>query len=315
MKQFVVETPKGIFSDVELIGTYRRWRDRSDWLKFERRSCVLKRNTSGDCRFSIDAAYYAVKVAKRGNDVYQSKVKRRFLGIADSLSSFNVFRMFTKRSGEARAFFVTLTWDVGYCKAEEAWQNDSDFSVSRYYNRWISGLRRRFGKVDVVRVWDSGKQGYPHPHVLVVLRYHWLPVFAHRGQNGKATWRLEETERSLVKGNWPFFVDVSSATSITHALGYMNKRAGCGTAYGDLDDHGDRTLALTWAFRKRGYGISGDLIVKHRNSNQPVSGSDAEIWSFLGVFSNWDLEVWAEGRPYWAELGPVTSSAGGAYHG
>ena len=74
-----------------------------------------------------------------------------------------------------------------------------------------------------------------------------------------------------MKGNWPFFVDVSSVTSISHAVGYMGKRAGCGTAYGDLDDHGDRTLALTWAFRKRGYGISGDLMINHRNSNPPES--------------------------------------------
>jgi hypothetical protein len=239
-----------------------------------------------------------VKVAKRGNDVYRSKVNLRFSGIADAIGRFDVFRMFSKRSGESRAFFVTLTWDVGYCKAEDAWRNDSEFSVSRFYNRWISGLRRRFGKVDVVRVWDSGKQGYPHPHVLVVIRNHWLPVFSHRAQGGKTSWRLEETERSLVKGNWPFFVDISSANSLTHAIGYMGKRAGYGTAYGDLDDHGDRTLALTWAFRKRGYGISGDLIVNNRNSNVAESRSSGDIWAFLGVFSALELGLWDEGRPF-----------------
>jgi hypothetical protein len=250
----------------------------------------------------VDASYYGVKVAKRGNDVYRAKVTRRFCGIADTIGSFDVFRLFSKRSGEARAFFVTLTWDVGYCKAEDAWRNDSEFSVSRFYNRWISGLRRRFGKVDVLRVWDSGKQGYPHPHVLLVLRNHWLPVFSHRGLDRKTTWPLEEAERSLVKGNWPFFVDVSSATSISHAVGYMGKRAGCGTAYGDLDDHGDRTLALTWAFRKRGYGISGDLMINHHNSNPPKSRSQGDIWSFLGVFPASDLGLWDEGRPFSSQL-------------
>jgi len=143
---------------VDLIDRYRRWRDRSDWLKFKGSSCVLSRDASGVCRFSVDSSYHSVKVAKPGNDVCRSKVSRRFSGIADSLRNFDIFRLFSKRSGEARAFFVTLTWDVGYCKAEDAWRNDSEFSVSKFYNRWISGLRRRFGKVDVLRVWDSGKQ-------------------------------------------------------------------------------------------------------------------------------------------------------------
>jgi len=300
---------------VDLIERYRNWRDRSDWLKFNRKSCALSRDASGVCRFSVDSSDYGLKVAKRGNDVYRWKVSRRFSGIADSLRSFDIFRLFSKRSGESRAFFVTLTWDVGYCKAEDAWRNDGEFSVSKFYNRWISGLRRRFGKVDVLRVWDSGKRGYPHPHALLVLRNHWLPVFSHRGQDGKSTWRLEEAERFLVKGNWPFFVDVSSATSISHAVGYMGKRAGCGTAYGDLNDHGDRTLALTWAFRKRGYGISGDLMINHRNSNPPESRPQGDIWSFLGVFPASDLGLWDEGRPFSSQLVGIVSQEGGGSFG
>jgi len=66
---------------------------------------------------------FAVKCAKRGNDVYRWRVYRRFKGLcswADDLVFFNPKDRGAKRT---RALWVTLTYDVKRCSFKEAWRN------------------------------------------------------------------------------------------------------------------------------------------------------------------------------------------------
>lgn len=66
---------------------------------------------------------FAVKCAKRGNDVYRFRVHRRFkdlCSISDDLVFFNPKDWGVKRT---RALWVTLTYDVKRCSFGEAWRN------------------------------------------------------------------------------------------------------------------------------------------------------------------------------------------------
>ena len=58
--------------------------------------------------------------------------------------------------------FVTLTYSRDD-RLDVVWEEvDSD------YNRWITGVRRLFGKIEVVRAWEGHSDGYPHIHCVLL---------------------------------------------------------------------------------------------------------------------------------------------------
>ncbi|MCJ7635268.1 hypothetical protein MUP77_23125, partial [Candidatus Bathyarchaeota archaeon] len=100
---------------------------------------------------------FAVKCAKRGNDVYRSRVRQRFEGLtsmADELVFFNAKDHGPKRT---RALWVTLTYDSKRCSFKEAWKN-----IGEEFNRFMSYIRKAIGKVSCCRVFESFENGYPH---------------------------------------------------------------------------------------------------------------------------------------------------------
>ena len=68
-----------------------------------------------------DFEYFAVKCSKRGNDIYRSRVSKRFNEVLFGTEDFQFFNR-KERWGKkkTRALFVTLTWDTKLCSREEA---------------------------------------------------------------------------------------------------------------------------------------------------------------------------------------------------
>jgi hypothetical protein len=237
---------------------------------------------------------YAVKCAKRGNDVYRSRVKSRFAGLKRYSENIVFFNPKSRGKKVTRALWVTLTYDTKRCLYGEAWDN-----IGAEFNRFMSYVRRKFGKVSSCRVFESFENGYPHIHCILVFSEHSFSVF--RDSKGQ----LRIREKDVIAQGWHSNVDVKGMSSIGGGLNYLKKYLLKGIDIENADSKGLKTLALCWAYRKRAFSVSGqfrqalsDLIKDLHNSNKKLvqatlSGAMLveERYFLIGFVTAMDIEV------------------------
>jgi len=209
---------------------------------------------------------FAVKCAKRGNDVYCWRVSRRFRGLcskADDLIFFNANDRGVKRT---RALWVTLTYDPKRCSFKDAWRN-----VGVEFNKFMAYIRKRFGKVSCCRVFESFENGYPHIHCILLFELAWFNVFRDR----KGQFRVHS--KKIVAKGWHSNVDVNAMSSLSGGFSYQKKYLLKNINAEKKGSKVLKTLALCWAYRKRAFSVSGlfrqllhDLIVTMHNSNRQL---------------------------------------------
>lgn len=266
--------------------------------------------------------WVAVKASKRGNDVYAKRVKERFsevMGLPD-IRFFN-YKDRSKRH-KTRALFATLEYNANELTIGVAWEQ-----VGEDYNRWVSKLRERYGSIQLLRVWEAHKSGYPHIHVIMIFEAQEFTAFHCDG-----VWRVDEKEDL----EWDHgFVDVEALSSTRGGLHYVAKYLGKLHSLGvdaQAVDGGEaggpglsclvsqasaKTLGLMWLFRKRAFSMSGGLVdeIRALHNSKPgpeywelvqvdlVGGAPAEAlkrWVLLGF---WSGELVKDGwRPWSVDL-------------
>lgn len=119
-----------------------------------------------------------------------------------------------------------------------------------------------FGKIDVVRAWESHKYGFPHIHCALMFEKTEFVTFFYNGK-----WRINQKDD--ISRNWHFgFVDVLSLSSIWEGVGYVVKyitKVHRVLIRKRVDKKHVLTLALMWIFKKRAFSVSrgfGVLIKK-----------------------------------------------------
>jgi hypothetical protein len=220
----------------------------------------------------------AVKVSKRGNDVYNWRLKKRLKRVEElpDLTFFG-WKDRSKRH-KTRALFVTLTYRRDL-RVDEAWEQ-----VGEDFNRWVSLVKKRFGKVKIIRVWQAQRDGTPHIHAICVFEEQEFNAFSSNG-----IWRVQEKRSLEWEHGW---TDVEALSSLRGGIRYLmkyltklheigvygspqiDKIPSHSTLSGLADQATATTLSLMWIFRKRGFSVSGgllDLITRMHNSNQIVS--------------------------------------------
>jgi len=144
---------------------------------------------------------------------------------------------------------VTFTYDTKLKNKIDAWRD-----ISAEYNRAITRLRQKFGKISVLRVWESFRNGYPHIHAILLFDDKRFNVFEHWTTSNKSTFRIQEkAEFSKV---WHSNVDVLAVSSIKGVVGYLVKylkKVHSGESKHDL------TLASLWINHKQSFAISGNF--------------------------------------------------------
>lgn len=209
---------------------------------------------------------YAVKCAKRGNDVYRSRVESRFRGVRRYSEDIVFFNSKDRGKKETRALWVTLTYDTKRCLYGEAWEK-----IGVEFNGFMSYLRRNFGKISSCRVFEAFENGHPHIHCILIFKEHSFSVF----RDSKGQFRIREKE--VIAQGWHSNVDVKAMSSIGGGLSYLKKYLLKGIDVEKADSKGLKTLALCWAYRKRAFSVSGqfrkaltDLIMYLHNSNKKL---------------------------------------------
>lgn len=159
--------PEGIgdvyAEDVDVIEEkYQEWREFTEYV-------VVRR----------DDEFLCIEARKRGNDKYNRLLQFKISELTKYLK---------RRS--LSALSITLTNDPGrysghpYEDRFYAWQE-----LGKRFNRFMSWIRRRYGKVYFFRVWESFTNGYPHVHLLLFSeRKFYIPQYKMCKIWGAHTW-------------------------------------------------------------------------------------------------------------------------------
>jgi len=230
---------RGVISDNDLIELYKNWRDQDEYLIL----CYHRRD------FMLE--YRAIKCAKRGNDVYNWRIGQKFkeLEVLANFYGENKIIDINQPEPKTNCLLVTFTYDTKLKNKIDAWHD-----VSLEYNRAITRLRQKFGKISVFRVWESFRNGYPHIHAIFLFDDKRFNVFEHWATNNKSTYRIQEkAEFSKV---WHSNVDVLGVSSVQGAVGYLIKYLR--KVYSGESKH-NLTLANLWINHKQSFAISGNF--------------------------------------------------------
>lgn len=286
------------------------WRSFAEYLLL-RKEYVGKRADQED-------QYFAVKCSKRGNDVYQRRIKTRLGWLDREIPDLKFFEMKdfqVDKIVKTSLLWTTLTYDTSRGDLIQAWE-----TLGEDFNRFITALRRKYGKISSLRVWESYESGYPHVHVVMMFEEAQFTVFPHWSEKeNKLTFRIKEKKE--ISDLWHSHVDVQAISSLRAVFTYIKKHQEkiiLGLS-GSIQDHGSdptvgfdlenikglRTLFLCWIFRKRSFSVSGDFrekisdLISHlhnsnmENGQKDLWGAPVQEWIyvFLGVWSGSDLGI------------------------
>jgi len=319
---------QGSFDFGDLKKSYRMWVDLAEFGKLN----VIKDGVVIETIIS--------KLPKRGNDIYRWKLKKR-LGFLESLGDSNFFNPKCRNlhGAKTRMLFITLTWDPKTCDLETAWsghktekivggdpynptRNSQSKCLGKHYfahvkgcpcvscrwNRWITAMRKRYGRIKVLRNFEAfgesavdGKvhaDGYPHVHAVLLFEDHSFAV-SYRDQSKH--FRILRADKDDISNLWQFHVDIEACYSAQGAMGYIKKYLL--KTYGKKQvknvhridkDNSELTVALLWLFRKQSFAVSGgwssDLIT-YGVTQTDISDFCDLVFEWAGVFTAEELNI------------------------
>lgn len=225
-----------------------------DW--FQEKTYILFRQKSTGRIFSVP-------VARRGNDRYRWRVLNKWHNLK------NTVRMLQRLCGrnESGVLFVTLTYDPKKLTMDQAWQR-----TGKDFNNFMSRMRKSYGKIIAIRVFQAHESGWPHIHVIL--------FFRHRKFRMK---KLSETYRLLnypteLKSHWiQGFSDWSCVQNLERAMRYIMGYLSKGLKITDIYLLG---LAKMWVFNIRSFSISKNIARLDTSSIIQNEETDVE---FIGI--------------------------------
>jgi hypothetical protein len=223
LKAFLKDYGQFSYSVDEIIERYVEWINDVKYMILSRRKNLREDSLK---EYTFENEVFAVKCAKRGNDVYRTRVYARFnslCSVAENLSFFNPKEHGVKKT---RALWVTLTYDSKRCEFKEAWRN-----VGIEFNRFMAYVRKKFGKVSCCRVFESFENSYPHIHCILLFETS-FSVFG----DSKGQFRI--SEKGVFSCGWHSNIDVKAMSSLAGGLAYLKKYLLKGIEYEKADSKG-----------------------------------------------------------------------------
>jgi len=233
--------------------------------------------------------YFSVRASKRGNSVYADRVYKRMKPIRDAIEDLEIdvdptLQQWTAFDKQSKILMFELTVDPKRYSRSDAWGISS-----KNWNRFLTAVRKRYGRIEFIRTLESQKNGYPHIHGIMGFLEHKFDVELYEGRDGKLTVRLYSLEeRDSIKKLWPMgFVNIQCPNDKKDAVRYITKyiTKTCDNS-ADPSRSGTLSRSLAWFTRRRGFTVSrqfADLIRTMRNSNRilysqvDIYGNDTPI--------------------------------------
>ena len=198
--------------------------------------------------------YVFFRGLKRGDDRYGVLTCRKFERLARFGRDLVYFGFGSHGHVCGSGLHVVLEYDANVVGLSDAW-----LRVGVDFNRFMSHVRKLFGKVNVVRVFESHESGYPHVHILLIFDSHVFSGYSsHR--RGKLVYRVFGSDFKSLKSCWNFgFSDFEMVNSFSGGVRYLSKYLVKSTSASLAGVKGIRALAMCWVFHKRSFSVSGSL--------------------------------------------------------
>jgi len=274
----------------EIIQAYTSWVQEDRYMILERDKTTWDAPKSSTM---FEKEMIAVKSAKRGNDVYSQRVLTRFRMFENLLTDLNLV-YFDRGKMRTQVLFLTLTYDTKLRSQHQAWK-----TLSKFYNLFMSKMRRVFGSISSARTFESFENGYPHVHAVLLFNDFSFPVREIINEKGIKVLVIDDNFKDCISAMWHSWIDVKGVGNVSESINYLKKYISKCANFDATDSKGIKTLAQCWAYRKRAYSLSGvfrcrmsDLISHMQNSNSKTSQMTLENeileenkWSCLGFVS------------------------------
>ena len=221
---------------IQLMNSYATWVDQAAY--------VIVENEDEPGTFK------SFRAAKRGDSFYAYKTLGRFESAMGQIEGLDV------RAGHSstQAVDVTLTYAE---QRELNWK-----LISPDFNRFMARLRKRYGTVNAIRIWETHKSGYPHVHVVLLFENTSWTTFLYKGK-----YRLDRS--SELKECWPYgFSDWQGVYDLEGSLQHLKKYLTKLLQW--ESDHALLNLAKLWIHKKRSFSVSRRLDNGLCNSNQEI---------------------------------------------
>lgn len=202
-----------------------------DWVNLEQFLMLRKKGTN---------EYVFKKAAKRGNDYYRKRTWKRYVKL------YNLKDSMPPKKDRSYSSFAFATFTYANRDIDDVMKK-----VSSDWNRYIAGMRKRYGKISSIRCYECQSDGVIHIHAILVFHEMKFKTFLH----GKKR-RFEKKDELSELWEWGF-TDFFALNSWSHSLNYLAKYF-----MKDLELKTQReidSITLLWIYKKRTYSISRRL--------------------------------------------------------
>jgi len=252
----------------DIIQAYTSWVQEDKYMIMERDKPVWDAPHSATM---FERETIAVKCAKRGNDVYSRRVLSKFGMFEVLLKDLNL-AYFDKGKMRTQVLFLTLTYNTGLRSQHQAWK-----TLAKFYNLFMSKMRRVFGSISSARTFESFENGYPHVHAVLLFNDFSFVVREYINKKGRKVLLIDDDIKDCISAMWHSNVDVKGVGNVSESINYLKKYISKCANFDATDSKGIKTLAQCWAYRKRAYCLAGifrmrmsDLISHMQNSNSKI---------------------------------------------
>ena len=274
----------GLMSEDDVVEKYKAWVSDDEYLLLQQ--TVTEPSVQGSTKW--DSQYIAVKCSKRGNDVYRDRVRETLYSVQEALPDrtfFNEKERELQKKVRTSLVSVTLTYHVKRCSMCDAWAN-----IGKEFDVWLKNLRKKFGRISIIRTWEAFQNGYPHINAILLFHDNEFSVFRYKS-------KLRIKEKAAFSKHWHSYVDVQAVANLKRAVSYIIKYI----TKELFSENAILTRAMLWLFKKRSFSVSKDFISglkrldysMHNSHQVSLRGEKLTkiVWEFVGIFKKSELKI------------------------
>lgn len=230
---------------------------------------------------SGEQEYGGFRSPKRGDQLYSDRVMLKFKWLRQRLGDIIFFdRRIRDGWVESPCLHIVLEYNANRYHLRESYD-----LCGVDFNRWMTYLRRHFGRVSIIRCFEAHDSGYVHIHLMALFEDHVFEGKPMMNKKGKRIFRVVGKDFNILKKGWKSgYTDFQMVDSAKGGVYYLSKYLSKSVSVEEAGEKGIKGLAMCWFTRKRSFSVSGKFIrayadVIHTNSN---STEDKEISVFVG---------------------------------
>lgn len=223
--------------------------------------------------------YAAFRSPKRGDALYARRVMKKFNDLIFKLDSELFYRRRDRRNTViSRVLYIVLEYDLNRFDLLHSWGR-----CGIDFNRYMTYLRRHFGKCSIIRSYEAHESALCHINLVVLFHNRTF-----QGRLYKKKYRVFDEDWKKLKAGWSHgFSNVQMVDSVQGGAYYLRKYLSKAVSVDEAGSKRIKGLAMCWFMRKRSFSISGEFRslysdVINLNSNSTVEDENGIISVLVG---------------------------------